>query len=75
MVFKTWIRGVIQMRNPRLDPKKGDALEHQNGEKRFVVARLAESSTVHYRDGKTVTECSETQWKEWAKQTSILDFG
>jgi len=63
------------MRNPRNDPRKGDVLEHQSGEKRSVIQRHPEDSLVCYREGSTVAECSETQWQEWAKQTSILNLG
>ena len=63
------------MRNPRIDPQRGDVLEHESGEKRAVVARDPDDSTVHYRDGSTVSECSEAQWQDWARRTSILDFG
>jgi hypothetical protein len=64
------------MRNPRKDPQKGDVLEHQNGERRTVVARQDEGS-IHYgnRDFKMVSVCSLDEWHEWAMQTSILDFG
>ena len=64
-----------EMRNPRTDPLKGDVLEHPSGEKRMVLARYVENSTVHYREGSIVAECSNEQWTEWAKPTSIVDFG
>ena len=60
------------MRNPRIDPQEGDVLEHQSGERRAVIARQLEDSKVRYRDGSTVSECSAIEWREWAKQTSIL---
>ena len=60
------------MRNPRIDPRQGDVLEHQSGECRAVIARQPEDSTVRYRDGGTVSECSAIEWQEWAKQTSIV---
>jgi len=63
------------MRNPRIDPRQGDVLEHQRGEKRAVIERHPEESTVRYREGSTVADCSDAQWQEWAKETSILDFG
>jgi len=60
------------MRNPRIEPKNGDVLEHQSGERRAVIARQPENSTVRYRDGSTVSECSAIEWQERAKQTSIV---
>jgi hypothetical protein len=48
-------------------------LEHQDGEKRAVVARVAEF--VRYRSGTTVGECPEADWQDWAKQTSIVNIG
>ena len=63
------------MRNPRTDPRKGDVLEHLNGEKRAVVAIYRDSLTVHYRAGKAMAECSQAQWREWARETSIVDLG
>ena len=63
------------MRNPRLDPRQGDVLEHQSGEKRFVVARDTEDATVRYREGSTVADCSESEWRRWSEQTLIVDFG
>ena len=63
------------MRNPRIDPRQGDVLEHQSGEKRLVVARDATDELVRYRAGSTVSECSESEWRDWSVQTSILDFG
>jgi len=64
------------MRNPRIDPQKGDVLEHISGERRAVKART-DQSAVRYvnRDSNAAAECSIEQWWEWAKQTSILDFG
>lgn len=63
------------MRNPRTNPIKGDVLEHCSGEKRAVVASGIEHSTVQYRDGSLVSECSQAEWQEWARQTTIVDFG
>ena len=67
------------IRNPRMDPRRGDVLEHQeNGERRAVIATLPEDSNVRYRDGSMVCECSAFEWREWAKQTSIAglaDYG
>ena len=63
------------MRNPRLDPRLGDMLEHQTGEKRLVIARDAEDASVRYREGNMVADCSEAQWQERAKNTSILGLG
>jgi hypothetical protein len=65
----------MDMRNPRLDPQQGDVLEHYSGQRRLVLARAAEDAMVRYREGDMVADCSETQWREWAKDTSILDFG
>lgn len=63
------------MRNPRSDPQKGDVLEHADGERRMVTARVARAVRyAHLRDHLTA-ECSVEEWSEWAKQTSILDFG
>jgi hypothetical protein len=64
------------MRNPRIDPQKGDVLEHFGGERRVVRARI-DQSAVRYanRDSNMSTDCSIEQWQDWAKQTSILDFG
>jgi hypothetical protein len=60
------------VRNPRVDPRKGDILEHLSGEKRAVVERRSEDPAVSYSVGSQVAECSTAQWQEWAKQTSIL---
>ena len=64
------------MRNPRTDPQKGDVLEHQDGERRAVIARQDDGS-IRYsnRDGNMVSVCSMDDWRMWATQTSILDFG
>ena len=37
------------MRNPRIDPRPGDALEHPSGEKRTVLAIV--QGMVRYREG------------------------
>jgi hypothetical protein len=65
-----------RMRNPRLDPQKGDVLEHYRGERRVVLARV-DPSTVKYghRESNTTAQCTCIEWQEWAKETSILDFG
>jgi hypothetical protein len=64
------------MRNPRIDPQKGDVLEHQNGERRAVIARR-DNDSVQYgnRDGDLVSACSTSEWQAWATQTSILGLG
>jgi hypothetical protein len=64
------------MRNPRIDPQMGDVLEHQNGERRAVIARRADD-TVQYgnRDCNLVSLCSTNEWQVWATQTSILGLG
>jgi len=64
------------MRNPRTDPQKGDVLEHQNGERRAVIARKDDGSIQYSnRDGNLASICSMDEWQTWAKQTSILGFG
>jgi len=64
------------MRNPRIDPQKGDVLEHQSGQRRAVMARR-EDGFVQYGDPvcNMVSVCSTEEWRAWAVQTSILDFG
>jgi len=62
------------MRNPRTNPQKGDVLEHQNGERRAVIARRDDSIEYNNRDGM-VSVCSMDEWREWVTRTSILDLG
>jgi hypothetical protein len=63
------------MRNPRIDPQKGDVLEHQNGERRAVIARRDKDSVQYGNRDNIVAACSTGEWQAWAKQTSILDLG
>ena len=60
------------MRNPRIDPKKGDVLEHVSGELRAVLLRRDDS--VEFRDPirNLISACSADEWRVWAAQTSIL---
>ena len=64
------------MRNPRIDPQKGDVLEHQNGQRRAVMARR-DDGLIQYGDPvcNIVSVCSADEWQTWAMQTSILDLG
>ena len=64
------------MRNPRIDPQKGDVLEHQSGERRAVIARR-DDGLIQYEDpvGNMVSICSAAEWRTWATQTSILGLG
>jgi len=64
------------MRNPRIDPQKGDVLEHQSGERRAVIARR-DDGLIQYGDpvGHMISACSADEWGIWAAQTSILGLG
>jgi hypothetical protein len=63
------------MRDPRIDPRKGDVLEQTpDGERRTVVARRGDL-VVQYVTNHSglLTVCSPEQWREWAKQASVID--
>ena len=60
------------MRNPRIDPQKGDVLEHVSGELRAVLMRGDDSVQFSDPFRHMVSQCSADEWREWAVQTSIL---
>ena len=61
------------MRNPRIDPQKGDVLDHQEGELRAVIARRNDG-VVEFGDPfrNVVSTCSVDEWRVWAARASIL---
>ena len=62
------------MRDPRIDPQKGDVVQHADGERRVVTARKGDF-LVRYltSDSGLSAICSPEQWKHWAKKASIVE--